>query len=317
MARKMLRANKSRLWAMLALLATACFWGGMFHVAKATLPVIDAFWLTLLRYGFTAPFFVTLLIWREGRTALSFEGRGVAAWWYGTLGFAVFNYFVYFGLTYSQPEHGAIIMALMPLIAALISWVADGQRPSGPALGLIALALSGVLLVITHGDPEVLLHGDTAFGDMFILVGAIAWVLYTRSVPRFNGWSSLRFTTLTTLAGTASIVLATGALTLSGAAHLPRLETLPEVAVNIVYIVVLATIAAVLFWNYGIHVLGPLNGMLFINLVPISAFIIGLARGFAPYPAEFAGAALTLLALVANNLLARRASALGNAERSK
>jgi len=77
------------------LLVTVITWGGMYHVVKTALPVIDAYWLVLVRYGFTTLFFCFLLIWREGATALRFDGYGVETWWYGTLGFAMFNYFVF------------------------------------------------------------------------------------------------------------------------------------------------------------------------------------------------------------------------------
>ncbi len=48
------------------------------------------------------------------------------------------------------------------------------------------------------------------------------------------------------------------------------------------------------------------DGALFMNLVPVSAFVIGLARGHHPAPPELLGAALVVLALLANNLLPRR-----------
>jgi len=294
--------------AVVMLFITACSWGGMYHVAKATLPIVDASWLTVIRCSFTALFFIPLLIWREGRAALRFEQHGMAIWWYGTLGFAVFNYFVFFGLGYSQPEHGAIMMALMPLIAALVGWASDGQRPPGYTLVLIVVALAGVLLVVTRGDLTVLLQGNSAFGDVLILIGAVAWVLYTRSAPRFRGWSSLRFTTLTTLAGTVSVLIITGILTVLGVAHVPQLALLPDLAGHIVYIVGLATIVAVLFWNQGIRVVGPINGVLFINLVPVSAFVIGIAVGNKLYLSELVGATLILVALVVNNLFVRRVS---------
>jgi len=292
--------------AVLMLFITACSWGGMYHVAKATLPIVDAFWLTVIRCSFTALFFIPFLIWREGLAALRFEQHSIAIWWYGALGFAVFNYFVFFGLGYSQPEHGAIMMALMPLIAALIGWVSNGQRPPGYTLVLIILALAGVLLVVTRGNFTVLLQSKSTFGDVLILFGATAWVLYTRSAPRFRGWSSLRFTTLTVLAGTVSTLIITGTLTAFGVAHVPHLTLLPDLTWHIVYIVGLATIVAVLFWNQAIRVVGPINGVLFINLVPVSAFIIGITVGNKLYPLELVGTALILIALVANNLFARQ-----------
>ena len=45
---------------------------------------------------------------------------------------------------------------------------------------------------------------------------------------------------------------------------------------------------------------------MFSNLIPVTTFAIEIARGYRPDWAELAGAGLTIGALVANNLLARR-----------
>ena len=62
-------------------------------------------------------------------------------------------------------------------------------------------------------------------------------------------------------------------------------------------------------WNNGVRLLGPANAALFMNLVPVTAFVIAAIRGTEPSPVELAGAAVTLGALVAANVLARRAAA--------
>jgi len=61
----------------------------------------------------------------------------------------------------------------------------------------------------------------------------------------------------------------------------------------------------VLAWNAGISVLGPANGVLFINLVPITAFAIGVAQGHKFGASEIAGALLVIGALVVNNVATR------------
>lgn len=75
------------------------------------------------------------------------------------------------------------------------------------------------------------------------------------------------------------------------------------------YLIVIAAVVAVLSWNAGIKILGPLNGILFINLVPITAFSIGLVQGHELSAAEIVGAAITISALVVNNVSVRHATA--------
>ena len=70
------------------LLMAATAWGGLFPVAMVTLPVLDPFHMTAIRYGITAIIFVGLLALAEGPRALKMEERGLRAALLGTAGFA-------------------------------------------------------------------------------------------------------------------------------------------------------------------------------------------------------------------------------------
>ena len=65
---------------------------------------------------------------------------------------------------------------------------------------------------------------------------------------------------------------------------------------------------AVLTWNAAIRLIGPQNAVLFGNLIPVTTFAIVIVRGYRPGAVELGGAALTILALVASNLLVRRSA---------
>ena len=65
----------------------------------------------------------------------------------------------------------------------------------------------------------------------------------------------------------------------------------------------------VLSWNAGNKLLGVVNGVLFINFVPVTVFAIRIAQGHHFQPIEFVGAALVIGALIANNVVVRRAAA--------
>jgi drug/metabolite transporter (DMT)-like permease len=64
----------------------------------------------------------------------------------------------------------------------------------------------------------------------------------------------------------------------------------------------------VLAWNEGVRRLGAPNAALFMNLVPVVAFTIAIARGYHPEGLELAGAAVTVAALVGANLASRQES---------
>src|SRR5438309_548208 len=153
------------------LLLAATAWGGLFPVAIVTLPVLDPFHMTAIRYGITAVVFVAMLVFAEGLKALKTEGRGLRASLLGTAGFAGLGMLVFVGLEHSRPEHGAIIMATQPLIAAVVAWLLRGVRPARATLVFLGVALVGVLLVVTKGHFTTVFAGGTGFGDLLMFLG--------------------------------------------------------------------------------------------------------------------------------------------------
>lgn len=71
---------------------------------------------------------------------------------------------------------------------------------------------------------------------------------------------------------------------------------------------VVAALLGTLCWNVGIQRVGA-NGVLFFNFVPITAFSIGVARGYPFNWAEVVGALLVIFALVSSGLAGPRKKA--------
>lgn len=295
----------NQLKGVLVMMITVLIWGGMFPVAKGALQTLDAFWLSSLRYGIAAPLFVAILCWREGAAALRYHGRFLQAAFFGIAGFSGFSILVFIGLSLSRPEHAAIIMALQTPIIAFVHWALKGVRPANFTLGCVTLAILGVFLVITKGDPAQAFGGGTFLGDALVFLGAMSWIVYTIGAVSFPGWSALRFTTLTCLPGTAGIFLFTAIASLGGYVSAPAMATVASVGWELAYLAILTVVLAVLFWNMAIGYLGPLNAMLLGNLVPVVTFIIRILQGHRFEAIELAGAGLVVAALIANNLYLR------------
>ena len=79
----------------------------------------------------------------------------------------------------------------------------------------------------------------------------------------------------------------------------------PILIAGILFLTFLTAFIGVLFWNNGIRLIGPLNAVLFGNLVPVITFTIRIVQGYRFSTIEFTGAALVVGALAANNLYIR------------
>ncbi|MGE5170782.1 MAG: DMT family transporter [Rudaea sp.] len=306
--------SKPRAAAMLVF--TTLAWGAMFAVAKSALGALDAFWLSALRYVPAALVMLAVLGLVEGRAALATHGARWRLLGYGTLGFAGFSILGFLGLSRSRPEHAAIIVALMPLVTAVMNWLLRGRRPAPVTVASLLVAFAGVAMVVTKGDVRLVLDG-TLHADALVLAGVVCWVAYTMGAATLPGFSTLRYTALSMGAGALAIVVAAIAASAAGLAHLPAWRTVAALPVEIAYLSLVAGVLAVLAWNGGVAVLGPANGVLFINLVPITALAIGMAQGHRFGRTELVGAALVIGAIVVNNLATRAATPTALASKAK
>jgi drug/metabolite transporter (DMT)-like permease len=287
------------------LMVATASWGAMFPVAQSALAAVDAFHLTLFRYGFGALIFAGILVAAEGWRALRAQGRLPELTLFGTLGYAGFSLLVFNGLPLTTSEHASVIVTLMPLMTALALWIFRGQRPQPATFAAIGLAIVGVVLVVSKGHLSHLFSSGGGVGDGMVFMGALSWMLYTFGASRFAGWSPLRYATMTCLPGAVMIALLTVIASLLGYVSMPSLPTFAGVWPELGFILVFCSVIAVFTWNAGIRALGATNGVLFINLVPVTAFAIGMAQGHTFTWAEIAGSLLTLAAVAVNSLWSR------------
>lgn len=282
-------------------------WGVMFPVLASALTRVDALNLTTARYVLASAVLLALLLAREGLAALRAGGRAVEVVVLGVLGFAGFNVLTNLALGHAAPQQIALFAATTPLVTQLVRWVRDGVRPRPVLLGFSLLALVGVGLVITRGRLDGL--GQFGVGGLLMIGAVLGWAVYTHGASRFTGWSPLRYTTLTAVAGTAAMLVGSLTADLAGWQHLPAAADLVAVAPQLAYAVLVAAVLAVLAWNTGVQRLGAADAALFMNLVPVTTFVVQTARGYRPGVVELVGAALTIAALIAANLATRSRAA--------
>ena len=289
----------------LYMLAIIVIWGAFLPVGKSALAVIDPYWLTALRFGTAACAFLIMLLVREGRSALRFDGQGVKITVFGTLGFAGFGICLFEGLRLTRPETSAMILALGPILTALFQWWQSGRRPNNFTLAAIALALTGELLVITAGDMSRLFSGD-ALGNGLVFLATLFWLAYTLGGQQFPNWSPIRYSALSCAPGTIAIAIVLCIATASGHSRPPHVAQLFDIWPQLAFIILCVSIFGILFWNLAVAKIGPLSAGLFANFVPVVTYLIALAQGRTPEPLELTGAAIVVIALVANNRQQRR-----------
>ena len=162
-----------------------------------------------MRYALAAALWLLVLVALEGRGSLRLDGRGWRLFWLGSLGFAGFNLFAYTGLAHARPETASLIVALGPLLTALVLWHRTKVRPAPATFALLGVALLGVALVVSAGHPSSILHGALGWGEVLVLAGVLSFILYSLGAAEFASYSPLRYTALTASLGWLTIAGAT------------------------------------------------------------------------------------------------------------
>ncbi|APE23177.1 MULTISPECIES: DMT family transporter [Streptomyces] len=295
---------------LLCLLATVS-WGAMFPLMDSTLQHIDPFTFTVMRYTIAGAMFLVFLRMREGREGLRLKGERIGlAWLFGTAGFAGFQFLVFFGQDLIGARgalNASIMMATMPMMGFLVNWVMKKVVPPKFSLVFIAMSFVGTILVVSNGDIGSLIASPKEAGaDALLLFAALCWVVYTSGASYFPTWSPIKYTAITTVLGLASATVITAVILAAGGVPVPTAGAVGTILPQLAYMSVIAGFVGVLGWNFGNRYLGPLNGVLFMDVVPVTAFVISALTGVVPAGVQIVGASLTAAALVFNNLYLRR-----------
>lgn len=285
-------------------------WGAMFPIMTHALKVIDPFTFTSLRYTSACIAFLLFLFIKEGRDSFTFDCNKFLLWLFGSAGFAGFGFFVFLGQKLSGPEgalSASMMMATMPLLGLLVNWALKGVKPPLFSFAFIGMSFLGVLIVITKGNLSLVITAPANYSaNMFMIAGALCWVLYTIGASYFPKWSPIKYTAFSTLYSLPTIYLVSIALLVFNVITLPSIETVKSVLPELSYMALVAGFIGVLLWNNGNKIITPINGVLFMDVVPVTAFIISAFEGFSATPSQMFGILLTASALIFNNLYQRR-----------
>ncbi|WP_164214602.1 DMT family transporter [Virgibacillus sp. YIM 98842] len=290
---------------------SAVSWGAMFPVANSAFHHIDAFYFTFFRYFYVSIILAVWLLWKEGKKAFRFEGKGKELLFFGTMAFTVYNLLIFWGqdlLGDPGTMVASIMESLMPMISIVIVWLLVRRRPHGFTLFCVLVGFVGALLVVTKGDFGAFFAGaSNLVPSLLIFIAVVGWVIYTMGGSRFsnNGWSALRYSTLSCLLGTGVATVVVFITTVSGYISFPSAETLAITAPHIAFMVIFPGVIALVGWNYGVSVITPLNGLLFLNFVPVTTLAIQVVQGAGITMYDYIGTVFIIVSLLSNNIFMR------------
>ena len=281
--------------ALLTSLAGIC-WGCSGTVGQYlfTYQDMDSKWLVPIRLGVAGIILIIFDIIKEGKkTFAPWKNRtdAILLLIYSIPGVAASQLLYFYCIQYSSAAVGTILQDLSPITILIVSCIIHKTAPSFLQIISIILALAGVFLIVTHGQP-----GELAVSPRALISGlscCIGVTLYSFTSPALQ-----RHHSIIVLQGWAFLL---GGISCALIFQSWTIDYTPNLmgVLGIAFVVVVGNIIAFCAYGLGIKYIGPETSILYGFSEPVTAAVIAVAFLGSPFTVfDFIGFACIFLMIV-------------------
>lgn len=194
----------------------------------------------------------------------------------GVLSVGCYNALQYLALQTSTPINVTLVGSSMP-VWMLAMGLFFGARVSMRQLLGAALSVVGVLVVLSRGQWQQLLHLQLVPGDLYMLVATVAWSLYSWLLTRPGYPETLRGHWASFLQAQVVFGVVWAGVFAGGEAMLVPSAPVQwgwPLATALLYIALGPSLLAYLCWGAGVRRVGPSTAGFFANLTPLFAVLL-------------------------------------------
>lgn len=247
--------------------AATLLWSGNFIVARGIIHQVPPISLAFFRWA-TATLVLLPIAWqkiKEDWPLIRKYPRYLL--WTALSGIAIFNTLVYVAGHYSPAINLALIgTTSAPVFAMIMAAVFLKERVKPLRVIGMVLCFAGIVLLLSKGSWQVLRNFHFAEGDIWVLLGAFSFAVYTIQVRRKpKELQSLSFLWIIFAAGTLMLL---PAFIWESQVTSP-VQWTPGIAGVVLYLGLGTSVVAFLIWNLAIARLGVSRTALFGNLIPL------------------------------------------------
>ena len=206
-------------------------------------------------------------------------------------GIGAFTSLQYWSLEHTQALNTLLLQSAGPLIVAVWSLVLFGVRLTLAQACGVVLSLTGVLVILLHGDLTTLENIEFNKGDLIFIVALVIFAFYSvlsRKRPDIHG---LSFVAFTFGCGAACLI----------PLLIWELFARPLMAINtanlltLFYVALFPSTLAYLCFNRGVQLIGANRAAPFFHVVPVFGTVMSIVfLGEHPQVFQFLGFALVL-----------------------
>jgi len=243
------------------LVAVPAIWGGTFIAGRILALAVPAAVGALLRYVVAVAALLVAARWLEGGLPRLTRRQVLGTLLLGATGILAYNLFFLGALARLPASRTSLIIALNPIVTIAAASLLLGERMHARRWLGVAVALAGVWIVVSRGDVLGSVTGAVGLGELLMFGGVCSWAAYT-----------LAATTYASLWGTAMLAVA-------AARDLRQLhwsDLTAPVLLSVLYLGVLGTAVAFVWYYQAVQRLGAARTVIFNNLVPVFGASFGV-----------------------------------------
>ena len=260
--------------AYIFLILTTLFWSGNFIVGKAaSLFEIPPFTLNFYRWTFAwlilAPFTLKEVIEKKNYILKNIKLIIIL----GITSITIFNSIVYYSLNFTQVISGVLMISTIPVMIIIFCWLFRIEKTNVYQICGVIFSLSGVVVIITRADLNILLNLNFNKGDIWMVVAMFSWAMYSALLRK----KKFELSQLSLL----QIIITAGLIFLLPA-YLVELSLGYKTSINLpfiltlTYVVLFPGLASFIFWIKGISIIGSNRSGIFLHLMPIFSTIMAI-----------------------------------------
>ena len=265
--------NKNNL-AYIFLFLTVLFWAGNFIVGKfASQYEVPPFSLNFYRWLFAwlilAPFTIPEIIAKKKYIKDNFKLFLIL----GITSITIFNSIVYYSLNFTQVINGVLMISTIPVMIMLFSSFLKIEKTNTFQILGVIFSLTGVILIITKANLEMLLNLDFNKGDLTMVLAMLSWALYSALLKK-KRFELSQLTLLEVIITFGLIFLIPVYFIEYKMGYVIKLDK-PFILI-LSYVVLFPGLASFILWIKGISLIGVNRSGVFLHLMPILSAIMAM-----------------------------------------
>lgn len=290
---------------LILLVVTMLFWAVNFHVVKIAMEFYSPVGVAAIRFFFAAISLLIIVYLQFGKEIYTFKFSKREIWHMflaSFFGIFLTIYFFNLGLKSTSAVNGSLIIATSPAITAVLSFLFQKKKLSLLQQIAILTSFLGVVIILTKGDFNTLVHLQFQMGDIYILLMALVFsssqIIVNKYLPHINAM------VMTTITSIMSLVM----FALISIPELIRTEIPASIPFwgSILFMGIIGTGVAYTAFYYCIVKLGATTSSLYMNLIPFFTVLLAFPFGEVIYPIQLFGGAIIILGLLLFGFSKRR-----------